>query len=278
MRHRSSPRTRRAGRAGGLNQVNQRMPVLSKDRAAAGKMHLQSRAISRRNSKHRLAKAVLRAWLYDRVLMGLTSGWYREVLERLPDGASLLDVGIGTGGAIARSAKLVRAKNIHILGLDIDGDYLNRCEKVLLRAGLSKHVTPCLTSVYDHRGGPYDAVYFSASLMLLPDPVGAIKHVASQLAPGGWIFFTQTFHHGRSALLEKVKPMLHRFTTIHFGRVTYEDDFRQVLGDAGLELVEFFTMGSTKRASFRLAVARPCLYTESRPQASGLGPAAAESL
>jgi SAM-dependent methyltransferase len=205
----------------------------------------------------RVAKAVVRAWLYDRVLMSLTSGWYQEVLARLPNDASLLDVGIGTGSAVARSASVIRAKNIRILGLDIDPDYLSCCNKVLHRARLLKHVTPCLTSVYDHRGGPYDAVYFSASFMLLPDPVAAIKHVSSQLAPDGWVFFTQTFHHDKSPLIEKIKPMLHHFTTIHFGRVTYEDDFRQVMDDAGLELTELLTMGSTKRASYRLAMARP---------------------
>ncbi len=198
----------------------------------------------------------MRAWLYDRVLIGLTAGWYREVLARLPDGASLLDIGIGTGSATARNARMVREKRLRILGLDIDRDYLSRCEKVLHKAGLSEHVTPRWTSVYDHRGGPYDAAYFSASLMLLPDPVRAIKHVAAQLTPTGRIFFTQTFHHGKSPLIEKVKPMLHHFTTIHFGRVTYEEDFRLVLEQSGLELVEFATLGRARRASYRLAVAR----------------------
>ncbi|HKH21526.1 MAG TPA: hypothetical protein VKB53_11705 [Gammaproteobacteria bacterium] len=63
--------------------------------------------------------------------------------------------------------------------------------------------------------------------------------------------------------------MLHRFTTIHFGRVTYEEDFREVLGEAGLELLEFFTMGSNKRASYRLAVARPYATAESSAVAAG---------
>ncbi len=220
-------------------------------------------------SKRQNTKGAVRAWLYDRVLTGLTAGWYREVLTRLPAGASLLDVGIGTGSAIARNARLIRAKDIHILGLDIDRDYLSRCEKVLSRSDLSNHVTPCLTSVYDHCSGPYDAVYFSASFMLLPDPVGAIKHVSSQLAPGGWVFFTQTFHHGKSLLVEKVKPMLHHFTTIHFGRVTYEDDFREVLDESGLELVEFFTMGGTRHTSYRLAIARPYTSVESEAMAAG---------
>jgi SAM-dependent methyltransferase len=198
----------------------------------------------------------MRAWLYDRLVSGLTAGWYREVLARLPDGARVLDVGIGTGSAVARCADLVRSKDLRIVGVDIDIDYLDRCASVISRAGLAAYVTPRLSSVYDHRGGPYAAVYFSASLMLLPDPVGAITHVAAQLDPDGRLFFTQTFHHARSRLVEKLKPMLRHVTSIHFGRVTYEDDFRMTLDDAGLALVEFVTLKRTRHASARLAVAR----------------------
>jgi SAM-dependent methyltransferase len=201
------------------------------------------------------AKSAMRGWLYDRLVSGLTAGWYREVLTRLPDRARVLDVGIGTGGAVARCAELVRSKDLRIVGLDIDRDYLDRCVSGLSRAGLAEHVSPCLASVYDHRGGPYDAVYFSASLMLLPDPVGAITHVAAQLEPDGQLFFTQTFHHRRSRLVEKLKPMIHHVTTIQFGRVTYEDEFRRVLDDAGLELIELVTLKGTRHASARLAVA-----------------------
>jgi hypothetical protein len=113
-----------------------------------------------------------------------------------------------------------------------------------------------LGSVYDHRGGPYDAVYFSASLMLLPDPAAAIAHVASLLAPGGRLFSTQTFHHRRSPVLERAKPLAQHVTTIHFGRVTYEHEFRKAFADAGVELEELTTMHSTRRSSYRLAVAR----------------------
>lgn len=203
----------------------------------------------------------MRAWIYDRALMWLTPRWYREVIERVPAGAKMLDVGIGTGGAIARNAQLVRLKHLHITGLDIDVDYLKRCEKVLARAGLSEHVTLRLESIYEHRGGPYDAVYFSASLPLLPEPVAALKHATTLLRPDRQVFFTQTFHHRKSAFMEKLKPMLHRFTTMHFGRVTYEEDFRRVLEEAGLELEELETMGRhTQHSSFRLAVCRTRLH------------------
>jgi SAM-dependent methyltransferase len=201
-------------------------------------------------------RSAVRAWVYDRAIAGMTSTWYRQVLTRLPRGARMLDVGIGTGAALARCADVVRAKELSVVGLDIDPDYLACCRAALERAGLTGHVTPVLGSVYDHRGGPYDAVYFSASLMLLPDPAAAIAHVADLLAPDGRLYATQTFHHRRSPLLEWAKPLAQHVTTIHFGRVTYEHEFRKAFADAGVELEELTTMRSTRRSSYRLAVAR----------------------
>ena len=37
-------------------------------------------------------RSAVRAWVYDRVIAGMTAAWYRQVLARLPDGARLLDV------------------------------------------------------------------------------------------------------------------------------------------------------------------------------------------
>lgn len=199
----------------------------------------------------------VRGWLYDRAITGLTTGWYAAVLDRLPDGARVLDVGIGTGVALARSADRVRAKNLQVTGLDIDRDYYRQCVAEMERAGLAGHVTPLLESVYDHDGGPYDAVYFSASLMLLPDPVAALRHVTGLLAPGGTLYFTQTFHHTRSRLRETLKPLLRHVVTIDFGRVTYEDEFRAVLAESGLRLVELVTLGSARTSSYRLGVGVP---------------------
>lgn len=200
--------------------------------------------------------AAVRGWIYDRLIAGMTTGWYREVLTRLPDRARVLDVGIGTGAALARCADLVRAKELEIVGLDIDPDYLKRCRTEMTKAGLTDRVTPLHASVYDHRGGPYDAVYFSASLMLLPDPVGALAHVAGQLTPDGRLFCTQTFHHRRSPFMEWAKPLIHRITTIHFGQVTYEESFRRAFVEAGVELVELTTLADRGRSSYRLAVGR----------------------
>ena len=201
----------------------------------------------------------IRGLIYDHTFAKLTVDWYRAVLERLPEGAEVLDVGIGTGGAAAANAELIRRKNLHITGLDIDNDYLQRCRKNLDKAGLREHVNVRLQSVYDHEGGPYDAVYFSSSFMLLPDPAGALGHVLDMLRPEGSVFFTQTFHDRPSPLVEIIKPALHKITTIHFGQVTYWESFQEVLHQAGARVKDVGIMKQLRTSSFRLIEAVPAV-------------------
>ncbi len=115
----------------------------------------------------------MRGFIYDKALLPLTAGWYAEVLRHLEPGSRLLDVGIGTGGALARNAELVLQRDLHVVGVDIDADYVERSSRILQDAGLGDRVEVRLQSVYDHGDRPYDAVYFSASFMLTPDPPAA---------------------------------------------------------------------------------------------------------
>lgn len=199
----------------------------------------------------------MRAWIYDRAILPVTTAWYAEVLRRLPERARLLDVGIGTGGALIANARLVREKHLRVHGIDVDRAYVQRCRRAIRAAGLEAQVHVVLEPVEQHLGGPYDAVYFSGSLMLLPEPVAALRHVCTLLAPDGLVYSTQTFEHRPSVLAARVKPLLRFLTTIDFGRVTYEGDFRRSVADAGADLVELVALRSGARRSQCLAIARP---------------------
>lgn len=199
----------------------------------------------------------LRSYIYDTTIVPMTTGWYRAVLDRLPRDCRLLDVGIGTGAALVGNASLLREKNVHVVGVDIDAAYIDRCREAVRAAALADRVEPQLQSIYDHQAGPYDAVYFSASFMLLPDPVAGLRHVCSLLRPGGRVYFTQTFEHERSWLVDVVKPLLRLVTTIDFGRVTYEEDFKRTLATAGVEIEERVALHGGARRSAILVVARP---------------------
>jgi SAM-dependent methyltransferase len=198
-----------------------------------------------------------RAAIYDAAIVRLTAAWYGAVLKRLPRGCHLLDIGIGTGSALLANAGMLDERDLRVTGVDIDADYVARCRAAVRRAGLSARIEPRLESIYDHRGGPYGAAYFSASFMLLPDPPAALRHVCALLAPGGALYFTQTFEHSRSASMERLKPMLRNLTTIDFGRVTYEADFRRALAAGGVEVDAIETLHPGRRRSGILAVAHP---------------------
>lgn len=201
----------------------------------------------------------VRGLIYDATILGLTTRLYQAVLERLPTGARVLDVGVGTAGALTRNASLVVGKELSVVGIDIDVDYVDRAQKLVDKADLASQVQVHLASVYDFADNiGFDAVYYSSSFMLLPDPAGALRHTLGLLRPGGLVYFTQTFQEKRSPLMEKLKPVLKAVTTIDFGQVTYEADFRQVVADAGMELVELSVLSqqSSNRTN-RIAIGRP---------------------
>ena len=200
---------------------------------------------------------MIRSFIYDTLILRLTSRWYAEVLRRVPDGAALLDVGIGTAGALLANADRVARKRLRVVGIDIDAGYVARARRRLGDSSLAGRAEVRLESVYDHQGGPYDAVYFSGSFMLLPEPERALRHCRALLSPDGRIFFTQTIQEKPSRWMETLKPLLKRVTGIDFGRVTYEDDFRAQIRAAGLELEEFTALARHGSRVSCLAVARP---------------------
>jgi hypothetical protein len=84
----------------------------------------------------------------------------------------------------------------------------------------------------------FDAAYFSGSLTLMPDPAAALKCTANMLTEKGVIYVTQTFQNRPSPFTERIKPLLRRFTSIDFGKVTYYKDVADIVAKAGLEIVE----------------------------------------
>ncbi|WP_018169666.1 MULTISPECIES: bifunctional 2-polyprenyl-6-hydroxyphenol methylase/3-demethylubiquinol 3-O-methyltransferase UbiG [unclassified Thioalkalivibrio] len=199
----------------------------------------------------------MRSAIYDLLILRLTARWYAEALERMPDGARVLDVGIGTAGALLANAERARHKQLHLTGIDIDGDYVRRARRRLQESTLADCAAVFRESVYDHAGGPYDVVYFSASFMLLPDPEQALRHCKGLLAPGGRFLFTQTIQRHPARWVEILKPLLLRITTIDFGHVTYEADLRAQLAAADLVVEEWSVLATHGSRASCLVVACP---------------------
>eukprot|EP00796_Vickermania_ingenoplastis_P004703 gene4703-3396_t len=218
----------------------------------------------------------LRSWVYDTCVVRMTTEWYREVLLRLPLGIRLLDVGIGTGLSLIHNRDIVLSKQLQVVGVDCDQDYVDHARNSLTHyPALDACVDVVYASIHDYNKDykeVFDAAYFSGSFMLMPNKVAALQHVVRMLREPperktrdlhtreGQIFFTQTFERsnwiGRhwTPVLKKVLKMI---TTIDFGEVTYEADFRAVLEEASVDILEVSTIQSCRNSRFVVVVATP---------------------
>jgi ubiquinone/menaquinone biosynthesis C-methylase UbiE len=196
--------------------------------------------------------------VYDAVVTHkLTTPWYAAVLTEMPLHAHVLDVGIGTATALANNIKLVRARGLHIVGIDYEPKYIEKAKRVVARHGLTDSVDVRCQSVYDalpqsmDQTGRYDAVYFSGSFTLLPDPVAALHQVATALKPSGKIYITQTFQKKAVPLLKVVKPLLKYATTIDFGQLTFETDVKAIVNKSGFGLDEYRAINTSVQNSYQ---------------------------
>jgi ubiquinone/menaquinone biosynthesis C-methylase UbiE len=199
----------------------------------------------------------MRAWIYDRLFKGLSSHWYKYVIEYLPRQARVLDVGIGTGSSLFSQFELIKKKEMSWLGIDINDNYLKACQEEITQQNASDYIKVKTQSIYDlDETDKLDAIYFSASFMLLPDQKNALLIAMQSLKDDGVICFTQTFETRITPIMEVVKPLLKKITTVDFGVVTYEEPFLQLLSECGLVPIHNEVMGTQGPREMRIIVAK----------------------
>jgi len=214
----------------------------------------------------------LKADVYDWLIIKMTTKWYAAVLAKVEGGARVLDVGIGTGTALVRNKELLVQKNIVVVGIDYEEEYIKKAGAIVANAGLAKQVKLNCTSIYDPKlrmlfTGParFDAAYFSGSLTLMPDPAAALKCASNMLTDAGLVYVTQTFQNRPSPVMEMLKPLLRRFTSVDFGRVVYHWQVKEIVEKAGMHIIEDEPVpGSidTAAQTARLLVLKPTSATK----------------
>ena len=151
--------------------------------------------------------------------------------------------------------------------------HTSRLESMLLtKPGLSDRISIDNVNIYDGKerilelattnkefgattvnsnGQFLDAVYFSGSFSLLPDPVKALQLVSTFVKKeeeggtndtnekkGGGIYITQTYQRRTPFFMPYVKPILKYITTIDFGQLVSEEDIMQTFKESGLKVVK----------------------------------------
>jgi alpha-N-acetylglucosaminidase len=136
---------------------------------------------------------------------------------------------------------LIKSKDLKIVGIDINKVYLNNCKRLIqkyhLKDNLKIYHNP-IESFTAPSNDFFDFILFSMSFMLFRDQPRILKKVKNFLHPCGKIIFFQTIFKERSILVEFVKPKLKYFTTVDFGKVTYENQFFTLLRENELVILQ----------------------------------------
>jgi ubiquinone/menaquinone biosynthesis C-methylase UbiE len=183
----------------------------------------------------------LPAFIYDSLYTKpVTKHTYYKLFDtmqpRLEKYKRILDVGIGTGGALKAIVDRF-PKDTFIVGIDIDKNYIKKATDLFKT---DRNVRIREQNFYElaDTKEKYDAIVFSSSFMLMPDRKKALDIAKSLLTPGGKIYFLMTLYNQRKKFIERIKPYLKYYTTIDFGKITYEWEFEELLKESKLPITK----------------------------------------
>jgi alpha-N-acetylglucosaminidase len=200
-------------------------------------------------------------YLYKLIIDDVTHICYQNCLEYFPPGSRILDVGIGNGIMIRQHHRLIRTKNLEIIGIDINRQYLRHCRNLIRKWNLGEHIQAQYSPVesYVPPGEQFfDYILFSMSFMLFHDQQFVLERIKPWLRPEGEVVFFQTMFKNRSPLLDFIKPRLKYVTTVDFGRVTYEKDFFDLLHRKDISVTEDRLLKKEWfRGEYRLIISAP---------------------
>lgn len=113
-----------------------------------------------------------------------------NLLLEIPDNSVILDIGVGTGYTYAANSDLIKQKNINVVGIDIDPDYIRRAKHAVIDSYLEQNVRLVLADVYkvSEKEIPtkqFDFVFFSDSYAVIPDVHEMITFCEKFLKPTG---------------------------------------------------------------------------------------------
>jgi 2-polyprenyl-3-methyl-5-hydroxy-6-metoxy-1,4-benzoquinol methylase len=119
-------------------------------------------------------------------LANLVASWLPSldgVVQKLEAGARVADIGCGHGASTILMAQAYPASTF--VGSDYHEGSIEAARRAAERAGVADRVTFEVATAKQFGGGPYDLVCVFDALHDMGDPVGASRHVRSQLAGDG---------------------------------------------------------------------------------------------
>jgi 2-polyprenyl-3-methyl-5-hydroxy-6-metoxy-1,4-benzoquinol methylase len=139
-------------------------------------------------------------------LANLVDAWLpalEGVAEKLKAGARVADIGCGHGASTILMAKAYPRSTF--VGSDYHDASIEAARRAAEHAGVTDRVTFAVASAKEFGGGPFDLVCVFDALHDMGDPVGAARHVRSQLASDGTWMVVEPY--ANNAIEDNLNPV-----------------------------------------------------------------------
>jgi len=157
-----------------------------------------------------------------------------KILQLIPDGSSVLDVGCGDGLYFTKPEviELVKAKKLNISCIDVDGGAIPICQKRVADAGISDYVTAEHIDLREV-SKKYDIVLFMESFPVIPRPLMA-ELIGHAMTLGKKIFMYHNLVEKKDSFINILKPNLKYLTLVDFGQLTSVNEMHECVKSWGV--------------------------------------------
>ncbi|VBB18459.1 class I SAM-dependent methyltransferase [Yasminevirus sp. GU-2018] len=153
----------------------------------------------------------------------------RNLLVEIPDNSVILDVGVGTGYTYSKNSDLIKRKNLTVVGVDIDPEYIRSAKHAVIDSYLENHVRLVLADIYkapesELPSRTFDFVFFSDSYAVIPEVHKMITFCEKFLKPTGQMVVTSTLFDKFDSNIDWIKQRIVYVSSVEFGKMMLKSD------------------------------------------------------